>query len=41
MGAEFHYQDLFELGPDETPYRKLTSDGVAAVDVGGRTFLEG
>ena len=40
MGAEFHYQDLFELGPDETPYRKLTSDGVAAVDVGGRTFLE-
>ena len=40
MGAEFHYQNLFELGPDETPYRKLTSDGVATVDVGGRTFLE-
>ena len=40
MGAEFHYQNLFELGPGETPYRKLTSDGVATVDVGGRTFLE-
>ncbi|MXY16344.1 MAG: fumarate hydratase [Acidobacteria bacterium] len=40
MGAEFHYQELFELGPDETPYRKLTSDGVAPVTLDGREFLQ-
>ena len=40
MTADFRYQKLFELGPDETPYRKLTSDGVAAVELGGRTFLQ-
>ena len=40
MGAEFHYQELFELGPDETPYRKLTSDGVRPVTLGGRDFLQ-
>ena len=39
MGAEFQYQTLFELGPDETPYRKLTSDGVKTVELGGQTFL--
>ncbi len=40
MTADFRYQKLFELGPDETPYRKLTSDGVATVELGGRTFLQ-
>ncbi len=32
--------DLFPLGPDETPYRKLTGDYVRTVEAGGRTFLE-
>ena len=30
---------MFPLGPDTTPYRKLTSDGVSVETVGGRTFL--
>ena len=30
---------LFQLGPDTTPYRKLTSEGVSVEAVGGRTFL--
>ena len=29
--AEFAYQDLLPLGEDATPYRRLTSDGVAPV----------
>ena len=40
MTADFSYQPLFELGPDETPYRRLTSDGVATVTLDGREFLE-
>ena len=31
--ADFHYQPIFEFGPDETPYRKLTSDGVSTIHV--------
>ncbi|MEM9732994.1 MAG: fumarate hydratase [Pseudomonadota bacterium] len=31
--------DLFPLGKDETPYRKLTSDYVSTVDVAGQEFL--
>ena len=37
--TDFHYQPLFELGPDETPYRKLTADGVTTVAVDGRDCL--
>ena len=38
--SEFHYQPIFELGPDETPYRQLSSDGVSAVRLEGREFLK-
>jgi fumarate hydratase class I len=37
--ADFGFQPLFELGPDETEYRKLTSDGVSTVEFQGRTLL--
>jgi hypothetical protein len=29
----FHYQEMFELGNDDTEYRKLTSDHVSVVEV--------
>ena len=38
--TDFHYQPLFELGPDDTPYRQLTADGVTTVSVGGRELLQ-
>ena len=38
--TNFHYQPLFELGPDETPYRQLTTDGVSTVRLDGREFLQ-
>ena len=37
---EFGYQPLLPSGTDGTPYRRLTTDGVATVGAGGRTFLE-
>ncbi|TDD82534.1 fumarate hydratase [Actinomadura rubrisoli] len=37
---DFSYTDLLPLGPDETDYRLLTSDGVSTFEAGGRTFLE-
>ena len=37
---EFHYTDLLPLGPDETPYRLLTTEGVSTLEAGGRTFLQ-
>ncbi|TYB46549.1 fumarate hydratase [Actinomadura chibensis] len=37
---EFAHTDLLPLGPDETDYRLLTSDGVSTFDAGGRTFLQ-
>ena len=38
--AHFYYQPIFELGPDETPYRRLTSDGVSTIQVDGREMLK-
>ncbi len=32
--------DMFPLGDDETPYRKLTGEHVSTVDVQGRSFLQ-
>ena len=37
--TDFHYQPLFELGADDTPYRRLTGDGVTTVSVNGRELL--
>jgi fumarate hydratase class I len=38
---EFRYEDLLPIGPDETSYRLLTTDGVRVVEgPGGREFLE-
>lgn len=36
----FTYTDLLPLGPDETKYRLLTTDGVTTHQLGDRTFLE-
>lgn len=33
--ASFHFQELFDLGPDETEYRKLTSEHVEEVTLSG------
>ena len=38
--TDFAYQDIFPLGADATPYRKLTGDHVATTAVNGRTVLE-
>jgi fumarate hydratase class I len=38
--VEFAYQDMLPLGPDETPYRVLTTDYVSTVDANGRRFVE-
>jgi fumarate hydratase class I len=37
---DFEYADLLPTGPDETPYRLLTTGGVSTVEAGGRTFLQ-
>ena len=36
---EFRYSDLLPIGPDDTPYRLVTTDGVSTFEAGGRTFL--
>ena len=38
--AEFHYQEMFEHGPDPTVYRKLTADHVATTTFEGQTILK-
>jgi fumarate hydratase, class I len=37
--AEFAYTELLPLGPDETTYRLVSSDGVGSVTAGGHRFL--
>ncbi len=34
------FQDILPLGPDETEYDLLTTDGVETVDLGGKQFLK-
>jgi fumarate hydratase class I len=36
---DFDYTDLLPLGPSDTPYRLLTTDGVSTVEAAGREFL--
>ena len=37
---EFAYADPLPLGPDSTPYRLITTEGVRTVELGDRTFLK-
>jgi fumarate hydratase class I len=37
---ELRYSDLLPIGPDETPYRLLTTEGVSTFEANGTTFLE-
>jgi len=37
---DFRFQELFELGEDSTPYRKLGGDFVRVVHAGGREILQ-
>jgi fumarate hydratase class I len=34
------FTELLPLGPDATPYRRLTTEGVCTVEAAGRTFLQ-
>ena len=38
--ADFRYSDLLPIGPDETPYRLLTTEGVSTFEADGQTFLQ-
>ncbi|MCX6397907.1 MAG: fumarate hydratase [Propionibacteriales bacterium] len=38
-GPEFRYSDLLPTGPDDTPYRLVTTEGVSTFTAGGQTFL--
>ncbi|MEP4193230.1 MAG: fumarate hydratase, partial [Sneathiella sp.] len=37
---EFQYQEMFELGLDETPYRKLTDKHVSTLSADGKEILK-
>ena len=37
---DFQYSDLLPTGPDDTPYRLLTTEGVSTFESNGRTFLQ-
>jgi len=38
--SDFQFQEIFEFGPDETEYRKLSSDHVSTALVDGRSILK-
>jgi len=38
--SDFQFQEIFEFGPDQTEYRKLSSDHVSTAQVDGRTILK-
>src|SRR5580765_942890 len=37
--TEFMYQDMLPLGPDDTPYRLLSAEGVSTFEADGQQFL--
>jgi fumarate hydratase, class I len=37
---EFRYSDLLPIGPDQTPYRKITDEGVTVAETPAGRFLE-
>ncbi|WP_334141304.1 fumarate hydratase [Rhabdothermincola sp.] len=37
--SEFAYEELFQLGPDPTPYRLITTEGVSEVEAAGHRFV--
>jgi len=37
--TDFAYQEILSADHDDTPYRKLTADGVSTFSAGGETFL--
>jgi fumarate hydratase, class I len=39
-GPDFAYSDLLPIGPDDTPYRLVTTEGVSTFEANGRTFLQ-
>ena len=38
--GDFVFHDMFRLGEDTTPYRKLTGDYVAAADFAGERMVK-
>jgi fumarate hydratase class I len=38
--SDFQFQEMFELGVDETPYRKLTSEHVSIAEFDGQRILK-
>ena len=36
---EFHFQEMFPLGPEDVPYRCLTTDHVASGSFAGETVV--
>ncbi len=38
--TEIAYQEMFQLSPEETPWRKLTGDHVSTIEAGGRTVVK-
>ena len=40
QGPEFRYSDLLPTGPDDTPYRLLSTEGVSTCTVDDQTFLK-
>jgi fumarate hydratase class I len=38
-GPDFHYSDLLPIGPDDTPYRLVTTEGVSTFEADGQRFL--
>ncbi|KWW99235.1 Fumarate hydratase class I [Carbonactinospora thermoautotrophica] len=37
---DFAFTEILPLGPDQTPYRLLTTEGISTFEAGGRRFLQ-